>query len=86
MTDAKKIQELKRRLEKLQEDLTELKRQRGIVGHAAKWWIDHAGRFQDDPSFEEMVRLGRQYRESLRPKAKKKRRRSTKSNRGTSSK
>lgn len=31
------------------------------------WWRDDAGAFAKDPGFEEMVRLGREYRESLRP-------------------
>ena len=38
---------------------------------SGKWWIDSAGRFENDPVFEEMVRLGREYRESLRPKPRK---------------
>ena len=37
-----------------------------------KWVLAHAGRFDDDPGFDEVVRLGREYRESLRPKPKKK--------------
>jgi hypothetical protein len=39
------------------------------------WWITQAGSFANDPGFEEMVRLGREYRESLHPdyrKSKKK--------------
>ncbi len=32
------------------------------------WWLEDAGRFKDDPVFEEIVRLGREYRESLRPR------------------
>ncbi len=36
------------------------------------WWRDDAGAFADDPGFEEMVRLGRAYRESLRPGGRKK--------------
>jgi hypothetical protein len=36
-----------------------------------KWWVDHAGRFANDPVFDEIVRLGREYRESLRPKQRK---------------
>jgi hypothetical protein len=40
----------------------------------AQWWLDHAGAFADDPGYEEIVRLGRKYRESLRPKARKSRR------------
>jgi hypothetical protein len=29
--------------------------------------VQDAGRFANDPIFDEMVRLGREYRESLRP-------------------
>jgi hypothetical protein len=32
------------------------------------WWKKIVGVFKDDPDFEEAVRLGREYRESLRPK------------------
>jgi hypothetical protein len=31
-------------------------------------WIETAGMFGDDPAWEEINRLGRAYRESLRPK------------------
>lgn len=31
------------------------------------WWEQVGGTFQNDPVFEEVVRLGREYRESLRP-------------------
>lgn len=30
-----------------------------------RWWIEDAGRFAHDPDFDEIVRLGREYRESL---------------------
>jgi hypothetical protein len=36
------------------------------------WWKTGAGRFANDPVFDEIVRLGREYRESLHPDAKKK--------------
>jgi hypothetical protein len=52
-------------LEKAVEDLrTEVKR---LPAPGERWWRNHAGRFKDDPVFEEIVRLGREYRESLRP-------------------
>jgi hypothetical protein len=35
----------------------------------AKWWLSEAGAFSDDPGYEEIVRLGRKYRQSLKPKA-----------------
>lgn len=31
-----------------------------------RWWVDDAGRFADDPVFDEIVRLGQAYRRSLR--------------------
>jgi hypothetical protein len=32
-----------------------------------KWVLAHAGRFRNDPGFDEIIRLGREYRDSLRP-------------------
>ena len=32
------------------------------------WWEEIAGTFADDPAFEEAMRLGREWRESFRPK------------------
>ena len=40
----------------------------------SRWWVETAGRFANDPVFDEIVELGRKYRESLRPKAKRSRR------------
>jgi hypothetical protein len=37
------------------------------------WWREIAGTFSNDPIYEEAMRLGRQYRESLRPKLRKRR-------------
>jgi hypothetical protein len=31
------------------------------------WWKRIAGRYKDDPHCDEAMRLGREYRESLRP-------------------
>lgn len=31
------------------------------------WWERIRGTFQDDPAYDEAMRLGREYRESLRP-------------------
>jgi hypothetical protein len=49
-------------------------RARDLPSPAAQrhWWRDDAGRFADDPVFDEIVRLGRQYRESLHPDRRKK--------------
>lgn len=35
------------------------------------WWIEDAGRFKDDPDFEEVIRLGKKYRDSQNPYKKK---------------
>lgn len=34
---------------------------------AEPWYIEGAGRFADDPVFDEIMRLGREYRQSLHP-------------------
>lgn len=34
---------------------------------AFRSWLDGAGTFADDPVFDEIVRLGAEYRRSLRP-------------------
>jgi hypothetical protein len=42
-----------------------------VSGPNPTWYIEEAGRFANDPVFDEIVRLGREYRESLRPKPRK---------------
>ena len=37
----------------------------------AKWWLDHAGVFASDPGYDQIVRFGRKYRQSLKPKPRK---------------
>jgi hypothetical protein len=49
-------------LKQLHERLQVLERDRAARVPSPRWWADHAGRFKDDPAFEEIVRLGRQYR------------------------
>lgn len=45
------------------------------------WWREGAGRFAGDPIFEEIVRLGREYRMSTHPDyTKKKNRKAAKKN------
>ncbi len=45
-----------------------------VGGEAAvevPWWKQIRGSFANDPAFLEAMRLGREYRESLRPKPRK---------------
>ena len=39
------------------------------------WWKQIRGVFADDPAFEEAMRLGREWRESFRPKPRTRRKR-----------
>ena len=61
---------LSERVARLEEQVSRLSEQ--VSGAArpqeAVWWKKVVGVFQDDPEFEEAMRLGRAYRESLRPK------------------
>jgi hypothetical protein len=61
--------EIEERLIALEAEIRLLKTQQARPNKAdPKWVLAHAGRFADDPGFDEVVRLGREYRESLRPK------------------
>jgi hypothetical protein len=43
----------------------------GAASQRRDWWNEIAGTFANDPLYEEAMRLGREYRESLRPKPRK---------------
>jgi hypothetical protein len=62
--------EIEERLLALAAEIRQLKSQVQPQPNKAdpKWVLAHAGRFANDPGFDEVVRLGREYRESLRPK------------------
>jgi hypothetical protein len=46
-----------------------------LGGDTRPWWEKIAGSFANDPAFEEAMRLGREWRESFRPKARKRKKR-----------
>ena len=56
------------RLSALEREMSQIKR---LLENASRpgepWWERIAGAFEDDPAFEQAMKLGRQYRESLRP-------------------
>lgn len=60
------LTQIEERVAALELEVQQLKSQNGQPNKAdPKWVLAHAGRFADDPGFEEVVRLGREYRESL---------------------
>ncbi len=61
---------LKGRIKVVENELAELKRLLAVgeFRSATPWWERMFGSFAQSEGFEEAVRLGREYRESLRPK------------------
>jgi len=57
---------LEQRVEELEKQLAELTRQPLNVKPSNAKWQQTFGLSRDDAGFEEMVRLGREYRENLR--------------------
>lgn len=74
------VPEIEQRVTALENEVTQLKRKlEEVTNPASPWWREIYGTFADDPLHEEAIRLGREYRESLRPKpAKRTIKRSTK--------
>ena len=69
------LSQVEMKLASLERDVEELKRkQNDTPPRSGKWWIEHSGTFVNDPVYAEIVRLGRKYRESLRPKPRKRKR------------
>ncbi len=66
------IAELTHRIEEIERDLADLREKLGIPKDDRPWWQKVRGLYAGDPHFEEAMRLGREYRESLRPKLKRK--------------
>jgi len=66
---------LKQRVAVLEHRFASLRRSlRMELGLPAQSWLDQVyGSFANDPIYEEAMRLGRQYRESLRPKQSRRR-------------
>lgn len=68
--------QLEQRVVNLEQELSRLKRALAKTqkSEALPWWEQIAGAFANDPIYDEAMRLGREYRESLRPKSSKRRR------------
>lgn len=63
------VPQIEQRVAVLEEEVARLKAKlEKAVPSRGDWLNDIYGAFADDPHFEEAMRLGRKYRESLRPK------------------
>lgn len=61
------------RLAALEQEVARLRSKVEAKENGSKpWWQQIAGTFEGDPYYAEAMRLGREYRESLRPKKRKK--------------
>ncbi len=66
------LAELEKRITALENTVAQLQAQVAQQSKpAGPWWVTEAGLFANDPVFDEVVRLGREYRESLHPDRKK---------------
>jgi hypothetical protein len=66
------VHEIELRVAALEAEVARLKRQLESPAQTKEHWVDKVyGAFADDPDFLEAMRLGRKYRESLRPKGPK---------------
>jgi hypothetical protein len=61
------MKELEARVVALEKEVEQLRAQLPGTAKKEPWWIAEAGRFADDPVFEEVLRLGKEYRDSLHP-------------------
>jgi hypothetical protein len=79
--------QLERRVHALEGQIARLKAElEELRGPEVPWWQKISGSFADDPDFKEAMRLGREWRESFRPKPRtsKKKTRKAKSSDGRS--
>lgn len=66
------VAQIEQRVAALEAEVTLLKQKlEAVTKPATPWWQEIYGTFADDPLYEEAMRSGREYRESLRPKASK---------------
>ena len=59
--------EIEARLTLLETEVARLKQQLPLSEQQSPWWEKILGTFADDPIYDEAMRLGQQYRQSLRP-------------------
>jgi hypothetical protein len=62
---------LEKRVTMLEQEVSRLRFLLERQKKSKPWWEQIAGTFANDPLYDEAMRLGREYRESTRPKTKK---------------
>jgi hypothetical protein len=62
------LSQIEKRLEALEQTVQALQSPRAQPG---RWWVEQAGRFANDSVYDEIVRRGKSYRQSQRPKPRK---------------
>ena len=63
------VGQIEQRVAALEAEVSRLRQElEAVTKPASPWWQPMVGAFADDPAFEEAMGLGREYRESLRPK------------------
>jgi hypothetical protein len=60
---------LEQRVANLEAEVATLKRRLDTLDRTPPWWEQIAGTFENDPVYDKAMQLGREYRQSLRPKA-----------------
>jgi hypothetical protein len=60
--------QLEQRVANLEAEVATLKRKLDKLDRTTPWWEQIAGTFENDPIYEKAMQLGREYRQSLRPK------------------
>lgn len=63
---------LEERVSALEEEVSRLRIRLNVKTGTQPWWESIAGTFANDPIYAEAMRLGRQWRESTRPRRAKK--------------
>jgi hypothetical protein len=61
---------LEKRVAALEREVARLQRQASIAPAGRAWVDDLYGKFAGDPLFDKAMKLGRRYRESLRPRGR----------------
>ena len=65
--EALALESIVERLTAVEQEVADLKECVRQGRHEEPWYLKHAGKFADDPEFQEIVRLGREIREADMP-------------------